>query len=62
MTTEENIYIFESNNYDPRQFEVSELIGITIFGINLILSLALFTYFMVRRYRNRQHRAKLTGM
>lgn len=52
----------EPANYTLRQFEVSELIGMAVFGLNIIISLALFIHFMVKRYRNRQYRTKLTGI
>lgn len=62
MTTEENIYKSESTDYASVQFCYSARMMIAFLGLSLIISVALFIYFMYIRHRNRQFRAKLKGM
>lgn len=61
MTTEENIYPLEPTTYDTI-YVVAEMIATAFVWISLMISLALFIYFMIKRYRNRQFRAKLRGL
>lgn len=62
MTIEENINKLEAP-YCAGEYCVSRLMMmmLALLGLKLIIGLALTFYFMVKRRRNRQSRAKLTG-
>lgn len=62
MTAEEDtMYESESTSYEHIQICASARNMIAFLELNLIISVTVFIYFMVRRHRNRQFRAKLTG-